>query len=671
MYRTVGLFVIITALGATACATHEDTGRADLTLTGTSASGITYRLRDAELTITGDIPPIVFFTEDDPDRTLITQQLDAGDYSLKLTPGWRLERLGVGGPQTVVATLLSPDPQPFTIVANTFTPVVLRFSTNGEVVVLDRGTLGITIDVEDQLASCAAILAANPMAPDGVYTISPAGTPIQVFCDMTRGGVTYEQLAFGNSFSSYEGYSLISTSELNDPVLQQAFTALFNQQGSAMINIDNTFISANCCIKAADSGPNSFLHLGGHIVFPASVDNSIQCLPQYPDPSYRFAFGDTFEVSPTPLPADFLSTHPATTAPICGDDNNPGWFFKRLGAAPAFTVGGTVSGLTATGLVLQNNGGDDLVIGSNGGFTFATPVASGATYAVTVKTSPSNQACVVTSGTGTIGAANVTDVVVTCGAGSLFPIAVPGTLFGFGDLALDNNNNLLVVSASERAIVRVSQLTGAQSTVATGIGVGGFLIGVAYRAANDTIYTNTDDGQIFAVTAAGAVTPLATVSFLNAIAIAPQGFGSFGGFVIGATQIGTLVAVNPFDGVVTTIATSFLSWSDLAFAPDGTLYACGDSVVSIVTATGQVTTFTNGLSSADGITIAPDGSRMFIADSNTDSVRQVTIPDAVESTFALADIDDGFFVGGLIIAPGNTLIVMTGEFDLTLVAFAF
>ncbi len=674
MYRTVGLFVIITALGTTACATHEDTGRADLTLTGTSASGITYRLRDAELTITGDIPPIVFFTEDDPDRTLITQQLDAGDYSLKLTPGWRLERLGVGGPQTVVATLLSPDPQPFTIVANTFTPVVLRFSTNGEVVVLDRGTIGITIDVQDQLASCAAILAANPMAPDGVYTINPDGSPIQVFCDMTHGGVTYEQLAFGNSFSSYEGYSLISTSELNDPVIQQAFTALFNQQGSAMINIDNTFNSANCCIKAADSGPNSFLHLGDHIVFPATVDNIVQCQAQYPDPSYRFAFGDTLEVSPTPLPADFLSTHPATTAPICGDDNNPGWFFKRRGAAQAFSVGGTVSGLTGTGLVLQNNGGDDLVIGNNGAFTFSTPVANGSTYAVTVKTSPSDQACVVTGGTGTVATSNVTDVVVTCGAGwstSLFPIGVPGTQFGLGDLAFDNNNDLLVVSTSERAIVRVSQLTGAQSTVATGIGAGAFLLGVAYRAANDTIYTNTDDGQIFAVTAAGAVTPLATVDLLNAIAIAPQGFGSFGGFVIGATQLGALIAVNPSNGVVTTIASSFQSWSDLAFAPDGTLYACGGGTVSSVTATGQVTTFTNGLSAADGITIAPDGSRMFIADSNTDSVRQVTIPDAVESTFAPADIDDGFFVGGLLAAPGNTLIVMTGESALTLRAFAF
>jgi sugar lactone lactonase YvrE len=255
----------------------------------------------------------------------------------------------------------------------------------------------------------------------------------------------------------------------------------------------------------------------------------------------------------------------------------------------------------------------------------------------------------------------------------LFPIAVPGSSFGLGDLDLDNNGDLLVVvSNPARAIVRVNHITGAQTTVATGIGTSSFLLGVAFRAANDTIYANTDDGQIFSVTRTGTVTPLATVSGeLNAITIAPQSFGSFGGFIIGVTRAGSVVAVDPANGAVTTITAVAGPASDLTFAPDGTLYICGDATVRTVTATGVVTSFASGFGSADGITVTPDGTRMLIADSGSDSVRQVTIPGAVVTSFGVADIDDGFFVGGILAAPGNTLIVMTGETSLTLNAFTF
>lgn len=80
-----------------------------------------------------------------------------------------------------------------------------------------------------------------------------------------------------------------------------------------------------------------------------------------------------------------------------------------------YTVGGSVTGLTASGLVLQNNSGDDLTVSATSiDFTFATAVASGATYSVSVKTQPSGQTCAVTSASGTVGAAPVTNVAVTC-----------------------------------------------------------------------------------------------------------------------------------------------------------------------------------------------------------------------------------------------------------------
>ena len=82
-----------------------------------------------------------------------------------------------------------------------------------------------------------------------------------------------------------------------------------------------------------------------------------------------------------------------------------------------YAVGGTVIGLTGSGLVLRDNGGDDLAVAAGATtFAFATPVASGATYAVGVKTQPGApaQTCVVSAGSGTVGNAAVTAPAVTC-----------------------------------------------------------------------------------------------------------------------------------------------------------------------------------------------------------------------------------------------------------------
>jgi len=82
-----------------------------------------------------------------------------------------------------------------------------------------------------------------------------------------------------------------------------------------------------------------------------------------------------------------------------------------------YTGRGTVSGLMGSGLVLQDNLGNNLSVSTNGSFTFTTAIASGSTFNVTVFSQPSNpaQTCGVTAGaSGTVASANVTSVVVTC-----------------------------------------------------------------------------------------------------------------------------------------------------------------------------------------------------------------------------------------------------------------
>lgn len=82
--------------------------------------------------------------------------------------------------------------------------------------------------------------------------------------------------------------------------------------------------------------------------------------------------------------------------------------------ATRYTVSGTVSGLSGSGLVLLNNGSDDLAISISGGFSFT--VSDGSSYAITVKTQPTSptQQCTVTGGTGTVSGGDVGGIAVDC-----------------------------------------------------------------------------------------------------------------------------------------------------------------------------------------------------------------------------------------------------------------
>jgi 6-phosphogluconolactonase len=84
---------------------------------------------------------------------------------------------------------------------------------------------------------------------------------------------------------------------------------------------------------------------------------------------------------------------------------------------PTYTVGGTVTGLSGSGLVLSSDFGGDLAVSASGSFTFSTRLAVGSPFNVWVKNQPTSSpvlTCLVANGSGTIAAANVTNVAVTC-----------------------------------------------------------------------------------------------------------------------------------------------------------------------------------------------------------------------------------------------------------------
>ncbi|MDH5720600.1 MAG: hypothetical protein OEZ13_08255 [Spirochaetia bacterium] len=111
-------------------------------------------------------------------------------------------------------------------------------------------------------------------------------------------------------------------------------------------------------------------------------------------------------------------------------------------------VAGIVSGLSGSGLVLKNNGGDNKSIGANGYFEFATQVAEGASYSVTVGTHPSGplQLCSVSNGSGIMGTTDVTNVTVNCVADNA-PTASISKYYG-GSYDPNGNSYMVYVGGS-------------------------------------------------------------------------------------------------------------------------------------------------------------------------------------------------------------------------------
>ncbi|MDP9009370.1 MAG: lactonase family protein [Pseudomonadota bacterium] len=166
-----------------------------------------------------------------------------------------------------------------------------------------------------------------------------------------------------------------------------------------------------------------------------------------------------------------------------------------------FTVGGTVTGVQETGLVLQINGGDDLSFSANGVFVFGNRLANNAAYAVTIKTQPSNpsQACTVRNGSGTINKASITNVIVSCTQTGRFAYVANRQSNTVSAYAIDAGSGALVpINGSPFAV------NGTAPTALTVDPNGQFLYAANF---------NSNDVSAYAVMPSGALTPVAGSPF--------------------------------------------------------------------------------------------------------------------------------------------------------------
>ncbi|HET8897920.1 MAG TPA: zinc-dependent metalloprotease family protein [Rhodanobacteraceae bacterium] len=148
---------------------------------------------------------------------------------------------------------------------------------------------------------------------------------------------------------------------------------------------------------------------------------------------------------------------------------SPGAFTVTSGAI--YSVGGSVTGLVGSGLVLQLNGGNAMPVAADGSFTFSGGIPDGSSYSVTVLAQPAQpaQQCTVSNGSGTIQGGNISSVTVTCvtlptysvsgaisgltGSGLELslnggaPLAVTGASYMFPDELLDGASYHVVITA--------------------------------------------------------------------------------------------------------------------------------------------------------------------------------------------------------------------------------
>lgn len=81
-----------------------------------------------------------------------------------------------------------------------------------------------------------------------------------------------------------------------------------------------------------------------------------------------------------------------------------------------YTIGGTLSGILTSGVVLRKQNGDDLTVAANGTFTFATGTPVGQAYSISIITQPGDTRCIIQNADGIANAA-VSNIIVTCPVG--------------------------------------------------------------------------------------------------------------------------------------------------------------------------------------------------------------------------------------------------------------
>jgi 6-phosphogluconolactonase (cycloisomerase 2 family) len=323
----------------------------------------------------------------------------------------------------------------------------------------------------------------------------------------------------------------------------------------------------------------------------------------------------------------------------CSDDNNTA---TQPPAPPGpQTIGGTVTGLAGTGLVLQNNTGDDLALAANGSFTFATSLASGAAYAVTVKTQPSvpAQRCTVANGTGVVGVAAITNVTVSCAA------LVPRFAYAAPVTAAATQLPVFSVDPGTGTLTAVASAATASPTQFLELSADGRFLYWNERTTNTIGAASIDAGT-------GALTALAGSPF-PAGGSSPRSLALAAGgkFLLSIMQTSNTVTVQSVDaatGALTLVGSPVATGSQpvsLTVTPNGKFAYVGNATSANVSAyavdagTGALMALPGSPYAVSGtavaVTVEPRGRFLYVANQNVNLISAFAIDPATGALIAV------------------------------------
>jgi 6-phosphogluconolactonase len=276
--------------------------------------------------------------------------------------------------------------------------------------------------------------------------------------------------------------------------------------------------------------------------------------PPWPDALQKirvhFSRGNPMRFSPIKFLHGLLYTAPVLFLSLaaCGGGGGGSTPPPAVPLASAYILSVNVTGVSGVGVVLRNNGGNDLTVATPGTYPFTTAVVAGSGYDVTVLSHPSSpvQVCTVTSPLGSMPAANLT-VAVSCVAA----YTIGGTIQGDSTIAVSGIGPILQNNSGDDLFIPVLPGGGAPVNFKFNIPVAGGnynVIQLSRAKSPGQTCDGTTPGSLISPAASGAVSANVILTITCVAAnIAPKS-----AYVTNSTD-NTVSAyvINPTTGVLT------------------------------------------------------------------------------------------------------------------------